>query len=74
MRVRRRGRYPYRARPEVAKQGLVSLLEVAMFFITEDGVKLFYLDEGRGQPVLLLHAFPLNADSFRAQIASLSSR
>jgi pimeloyl-ACP methyl ester carboxylesterase len=45
-----------------------------MFFITDDGVKLFYLDQGRGPPVLLLHAFPLTSDSFRPQIAALSSR
>jgi pimeloyl-ACP methyl ester carboxylesterase len=45
-----------------------------MLFITDDGVRLYYLDEGRGQPVLLLHAFPLNADMFRPQIAALSGR
>ena len=45
-----------------------------MLFITDDGVRLYYLDEGQGQPVLLLHAFPLNADSFRPQIAALSGR
>src|ERR1700737_3256648 len=45
-----------------------------MDFITDDGVKLFYLDEGRGHPVVLLHAFPLNADSFRPQVDALSSR
>lgn len=45
-----------------------------MLFITDDGVRLHYLDEGQGLPVLLLHAFPLNADSFRPQIAALSTR
>jgi pimeloyl-ACP methyl ester carboxylesterase len=45
-----------------------------MLFITDDGVRLQYLDEGQGLPVLLLHGFPLNADSFRPQIAALSNR
>lgn len=45
-----------------------------MFFITDDGVRLHYLDEGKGVPVLLLHAFPVNADSFRPQLAVLSGR
>ncbi|HJY85999.1 MAG TPA: alpha/beta hydrolase [Candidatus Acidoferrales bacterium] len=45
-----------------------------MMFITDDGVRLHYLDEGQGLPVLLLHAFPLNADSFRPQLAALSGR
>src|SRR5258708_8108720 len=45
-----------------------------MLFVTNDGVRLYYLDHGQGMPVLLLHAFPLNADSFRAQIAAFSGR
>jgi pimeloyl-ACP methyl ester carboxylesterase len=45
-----------------------------MLFVTDDGVRLYYLDHGQGMPVLLLHAFPLNADSFRAQIAAFSGR
>ena len=45
-----------------------------MLFITDDGVRLYYLDQGQGRPVLLLHAFPLNADSFRPQIAALAGR
>ncbi len=45
-----------------------------MLFITDDGVRLNYLDVGQGPPVLLLHAFPLNADSFRPQLAALSGR
>ncbi len=43
-------------------------------FITDDGVRLHFLDEGQGLPVLLLHAFPLNADSFQPQLAALSGR
>ena len=45
-----------------------------MLFRTDDGVSLHYLDEGQGAPVLLLHAFPLSAESFRPQIDALSSR
>ncbi len=45
-----------------------------MLFRTDDGVSLHYLDEGEGDPILLLHAFPLNAESFRPQIDALSKR
>ncbi len=45
-----------------------------MLFRTDDGVSLHCLDEGQGPPVLLLHAFPLNAESFRPQLDALSPR
>src|SRR5712692_10568734 len=45
-----------------------------MWTIADDGVRLHYLDEGKGLPVVLLHAFPLNADSFAAQVHSLSGK
>jgi len=45
-----------------------------MQFTTADGVSLHYLDEGEGAPVLLLHAFPLNSLSFRAQLQTLSTK
>jgi pimeloyl-ACP methyl ester carboxylesterase len=45
-----------------------------MQFTTADGVSLHYLDQGSGTPVLLLHAFPLNAKSFRPQLEALSSK
>src|SRR6266849_4969545 len=49
-------------------------LEVSMQFTTPDGVALHYLDEGKGLPVLLLHAFPLNSMGFRPQVQLLSSK
>ncbi len=42
--------------------------------LTIDGVPLHYHDEGRGLPVLLLHAFPLNADAYARQVKALSGR
>src|SRR5262245_44606987 len=42
--------------------------------ISVDGVDIFYRDEGRGMPVLLLHAFPLTHQLFDAQVAALSSK
>src|SRR5713101_5039710 len=45
-----------------------------MLFRTDDGVSLHCQDEGQGPPVLLLHAFPLNAESFRPQLDALSKR
>ncbi|MHB8872339.1 MAG: alpha/beta fold hydrolase [Myxococcaceae bacterium] len=38
--------------------------------LERDGVTLFYQDEGQGQPVLLLHGFPLSSDSFWPQLDS----
>jgi pimeloyl-ACP methyl ester carboxylesterase len=42
--------------------------------LTVDGVSLHYRDEGRGLPVLLFHAFPLNGGAFSRQVAALSRR
>src|SRR5262249_25505430 len=39
-----------------------------------DGVPLHYRDEGRGLPVLLFHAYPLNGDAFEKQVKALSGR
>ncbi|WP_426751771.1 alpha/beta fold hydrolase [Myxococcus sp. Y35] len=45
-----------------------------MLTVTVDGVPLHYRDEGKGPPVLLLHAFPLNGSAFDAQVKALSGR
>jgi non-heme chloroperoxidase len=37
------------------------------FVTTRDGVELFYRDWSSGQPVVLSHGWPLNADSWEAQ-------
>ncbi|WNG36293.1 alpha/beta fold hydrolase [Archangium violaceum] len=42
--------------------------------ITIEGVPLHYRDEGRGLPVLLFHAFPLNGDAYAKQVKALSGR
>jgi pimeloyl-ACP methyl ester carboxylesterase len=42
--------------------------------LTVDGVPLHYRDEGRGLPVLLFHAFPLNGDAYAQQVKALSGR
>src|SRR3982074_1233118 len=45
-----------------------------MQFQHPDSGSIHYLDEGKGLPVLLLHAFPLNSLSFRPQVQALSSK
>jgi pimeloyl-ACP methyl ester carboxylesterase len=45
-----------------------------MASFTHEGVELSYQDEGAGLPVLLLHAFPLDGESFRPQLAALGNR
>jgi pimeloyl-ACP methyl ester carboxylesterase len=42
--------------------------------LEHDGVKQFYRDEGKGQPVLLLHGFPLSSESFWPQLDVLPRR
>src|SRR5689334_16385410 len=39
-----------------------------------NGVELAYRDEGQGQPLLLLHAFPLSSAMWEDQLDSLSTR
>ena len=34
-------------------------------------IKLFYTDQGSGQPVVLIHGFPLNGESWNKQAAAL---
>lgn len=41
---------------------------------THAGLELHYLDEGKGLPVLLLHAFPLHGGMFEEQVRALSRK
>jgi len=45
-----------------------------MRFIDVEGVRLAFRDEGKGRPVVLLHAFPLSSASFERQVAALHSK
>jgi 3-oxoadipate enol-lactonase len=39
-----------------------------------DGVSIFYHDEGQGEPLLLIHGFPLSSELYQPQRAALSRR
>jgi non-heme chloroperoxidase len=41
---------------------------------TDDGTEIYYKDWGTGQPVVLSHGWPLNADSWEARMLFLRTR
>lgn len=43
------------------------------FFETSDGVKLFYVDKGKGQPIVLVHGWSGDHTTFAEPIESLSN-
>jgi non-heme chloroperoxidase len=43
------------------------------FVTTRDGAEIFYKDWGTGRPVLFSHGWPLNSDSWEAQMLILAS-
>lgn len=43
------------------------------FFITDDHVKLYYEDRGKGKPVILIHGLTASRRHFRKQVPVLSS-
>jgi pimeloyl-ACP methyl ester carboxylesterase len=47
---------------------------IIMKTATINGIELSYRDEGQGQPILFIHAFPLHSGMWERQIAAFSPR
>ncbi|WP_299490021.1 alpha/beta hydrolase [uncultured Shewanella sp.] len=44
------------------------------YFMTTDNVKLHYIDEGRGIPLVLLHGWSQSCEQYKYQIEGLSHK
>jgi non-heme chloroperoxidase len=59
------------AAPRGSPKGTVTMSNTIM---TKDGTALYYKDWGAGRPIVFSHGWPLNSDSWEAQMLFLASR